>query len=219
MAMVTENGGSSSSDEPPIGTTQELGDEISRQAGHLTAATCRWLLLVAEFDQREGWADDGIGSCAYWLSWRCGIAPGTAREQVRVARRLTALPRITARFATGELSYAKIRALTRIATPDTQDELIVQALHATAAQLEDMVREFKSSERNARGTDQRRRKSRYLRHRVDVDGCIIITARLPPEDGAAVLDMLEDLVRADHLEQDVAAEDADEKRAAGDVSA
>src|SRR5690348_7871442 len=114
MTMVTE--------------TQELGDEISRLAGHITAATCRWLLLVGEFDQREGWAEDGIASCAYWLSWRCGIAPGTAREQVRVARRLPSLPQITERFATGELSYAKVRAVTRIATPGTEAQLIGLAL-------------------------------------------------------------------------------------------
>jgi len=200
-------------------TTQELGDEISRVAGHLAAATCRWLLLVADFDKREGWADDGIASCAYWLSWRCGIAPGTAREQVRVARRLTVLPVITGRFATGELSYAKVRAITRIATPDTEAQLIDFALHATASQLEDMVREFKSCERRARATDERRRKRRYLRHRYDADGCMIITVRLAPEDGAVVLDQLEDLVRLDGLDEVVAAEDADAKTRPVDVSA
>ena len=200
-------------------TTQELGDEISRVAGNLAAATCRWLLLVAEFDKREGWVDDGIASCAYWLSWRCGVAPGTAREQVRVARRLTVLPVITARFATGELSYAKVRAITRIATPDTEAQLIDFALHATASQLEDMVREFKSCERRARATDERRRKRRYLRHRYDPDGCMIITIRLAPEDGAVVLDHLEDLVRLDDLEKVVVAEDPDAKAGPVDVSA
>ena len=60
--------------------------------GHLTAATCQFLLLVADFDARGGWASWEMPSCAAWLSWKCQIAPGTAREQVRVARALGAFP-------------------------------------------------------------------------------------------------------------------------------
>ena len=178
-------------------STDELGEQICTLAGHMTAALCRWLVLVAEFDRREGWAVDGIVSCAHWLSWRCGIALGTARDQVRVARKLTDLPLITARFAAGELSYAKVRALVRIATPRSEEALVELALEATASQLEDMVAEFKASEAAALGNARRRRAARYLRHRYHRDGSIRITVRLPPEEGAMVLDLLEDITRAD----------------------
>jgi hypothetical protein len=84
---------------------EELEREICELSAHLAAATCRWLTLLAEWDQRGGWAEWGCRSCAQWLSWRCGIAPGAARERLRVARRLTELPLVREAFATGELSY------------------------------------------------------------------------------------------------------------------
>src|SRR3989442_1033352 len=95
-------------------TIDELGEEIATLAAHVHAAMCRWLCLVAEFDGREGWAAWGCRSCAEWISWRCSIAPGAAREHVRVARRLADLPLVRAAFARGELSYSKVRALTRV---------------------------------------------------------------------------------------------------------
>jgi hypothetical protein len=76
------------------------------------------MVLVAEFDQRGGWAEWGVNSCAHWLSRRCSIGLGTARDHVRVARRLRELPLVRASFATGELSYSKVRAIARVATPE-----------------------------------------------------------------------------------------------------
>src|SRR5260370_26295685 len=59
-------------------------------------------------------------SCAAWLSWKCQMSSGAAREHVRVARALRDLPVIRAEFGAGRLSYAKVRALTRIATPENE---------------------------------------------------------------------------------------------------
>ena len=98
---------------PPL---DRLGEQICELAGHLAAATCRFLVLLGDFDAREGWAVWDMPSCAAWLSWRCQLSSGTAREHVRVARALRALPVIRAEFAAGRLSFAKVRALTRIAT-------------------------------------------------------------------------------------------------------
>src|SRR5215469_13899307 len=102
---------------------ERLEAQICELAGHLAAATCRFLLLVGDFDARRGWASWDLPSCAAWLAWKCQVAPGTAREQVRVARALADLPVITAQFAAGQMSYAKVRALTRIATPETESDL------------------------------------------------------------------------------------------------
>jgi len=93
-----------------------LGDEIAELAAHLDAATARLLELIREFDAREGWGT-GFSSCAAWLSWRVGLEPGAARERVRVARALGALPRIARALARGGVSYSKVRAITRVATP------------------------------------------------------------------------------------------------------
>src|SRR5919197_3233010 len=117
--------------------------ELTQLASHIHAATCRWLGLVAEFDRREGWATWGCRSCAHWISWRCSIALVAAREHVRVARRLEELPLIRAAFLRGELSYSKVRALSRVEDVTREDELLGLASGATAAQLERIVRAYR----------------------------------------------------------------------------
>src|SRR5690606_14642407 len=120
---------------PQVATEAEaeaLGDELALLAAHIAAATCRFLVLLGEFDAREGWGGAGILSCAHWLGWRCGMSPGTAREHVRVARALRDLPLTVEAFGAGRLSYSKVRAITRVASPDTEADLLNTALHASA---------------------------------------------------------------------------------------
>ena len=105
-------------------SVEQLQHEVAALAAHIYAGTCRWLELVGELDRRGSWAESGCGSCAEWLAWRCALLPRTAREHVRVARCLQELPLVGAAFARGELSYAKVRALTRVATADSDEELL-----------------------------------------------------------------------------------------------
>lgn len=124
-------------------SVDRLEEEITTLAGHLNAGTCRWLLLIAEFDRRDGWAAWGCRSCAQWLSWRCGVAPGAAREQLRVARSVAELAGVRAEFAAGRLSYSQVRALTRVASGENEEELLELARHATAVQLKRIVRGYR----------------------------------------------------------------------------
>src|SRR5580704_16800181 len=103
---------------------ERLEAEIAVGSAHLTAAECRWLRLVAEFDRLEAWRSWGCLSAAHWLNYRCGLALGPAREKVRVARRLEALTLVAAAFSTGELSYSKVRALTRVAIDANEESLV-----------------------------------------------------------------------------------------------
>src|SRR5437899_1358170 len=91
-----------------------LGDEIAALSAHLDAATAHLLDLIREFDVHAGW-NNGFRSCAHWLKWRVGLDLGAARERVRVARALGTLPLLSQALAKGKLSYAKVRALTRVA--------------------------------------------------------------------------------------------------------
>ena len=93
----------------------ELAAEICTFTGHINAANYRWLMLVAEYDRRNGWQDSATQSCAHWLNWKCGIAMGAAREKVRVGRALENLPKISAAMESGRLSYSKVREITRVA--------------------------------------------------------------------------------------------------------
>jgi hypothetical protein len=177
---------------------ERLEREIGELAAHIHAATCRWLAMVAEFDRREGWADWGCKSCAHWLSWRCALAPSAAREQVRVARRLSELPRIRAAFGRGELSYSQVRALSRVATPELEPSLLDLARYATAAQLERTLRAYRGVLERELSPADRAHGERYLVCEHDDDGSLLLRARLPADEGAlvvAALDAARDTLR------------------------
>jgi hypothetical protein len=123
--------------------------EICTLAGQIAAATSRFLRLLADFDTRKGWAGFNVRSCAQWLSWRCGLDLRTAREHVRVARALTDLPKIRQCFDTGKISYSKVRAIARVATPTSEEELLEAALHAPAAHVERLTRGLRAAQRHS----------------------------------------------------------------------
>src|SRR5919198_2077057 len=165
-----------------------LEQEIETLAAHINAGTCRWLELIAEWDRRGGWHNTGCRTCADWVSWRCAIAPRAAREHVRVAHSLRQLPRIAEAFRAGQLSYSKVRALTRVAEPHCEDELLHFVRYATAAQLERIVRGY----RRVTGQEAERSHERaYLAWHWDEDGSLCLNGRLPADDGALFLRALE----------------------------
>lgn len=177
----------------PAGLPNErLEAEICELAGHMWAAECRWLLMVGEFDRREAWGGAGLLSCAHWLSWRCGVGLVAAREKVRVARRLMELPLVTDAFSRGELSYAKVRALSRVANEANEPELVEIARAATASQLERIVRTYRRVQVQEELVEANgRHQARQARWYWDDDGSFVLSARLSPEDGALVLAALE----------------------------
>jgi hypothetical protein len=167
--------------------TDRLGDEIAELAAHLEAATARLLALIREFDARAGWGN-GFRSCAHWLSWRIGLAPGAAREHVRVAHALAGLPRLAGALARGELSYSKIRALTRVADPENEARLLVVGREGTAEQVERIVRAWRRVDRQAEAREAAlQHASRSLDVRQDDDGTVVLRGRLTPEVGALLL--------------------------------
>ena len=172
------------SDPVPL---ERLEAQICELAGHLTAATCRFLVLLADFDARRGWASWEMNSCAAWLSWKCQMSAGTAREHVRVARALRDLPVIRGEFAAARLSYAKVRALTRIATPGTERGLAEIAGPMTGNQLERFARAHRQV---SHADDAAAKIRRRLAWRFEDDGSLAGTFRLPPLAGAVLLKAL-----------------------------
>ena len=163
--------------------------EIETLAARLSADNARWLALVAEFDRRQGWNGTGCRSTCEWVAWRCALNPRSAREQVRVARALRELPAIRAEFEAGALSYSKVRALTRVADREAEGDLIELARHATAAQLERMVR---AARRVTAAEAHEQARDSFVRWSWDdEDGCLCLHAKLPPEEGALFLRALD----------------------------
>jgi hypothetical protein len=172
---------------------EELGDEIATLAAHIHAATHRLLVLIADFDQRRGWELDGHRSCAHWLAFRTGIDLGAAREKVRTARVLVGLPETSASMARGELSFAQVRALSRVAAPDNERELLELARGCTAAQLERMVRGWKwtSCRKHEAALELERQEARTLSIFADLDGMYVVRGKLPPELGILLMRAIE----------------------------
>ncbi len=180
--------------EPPVSglSTRDLAAQITELAGHLNAANHRWLVLIAEFDRRQAWSDGLTRSCAHWLGWKCGLDLGAARQKVRVARALEALPKISAAMGRGELSYSKVRAVTRVATPATEDVLLNVALHGTAHHVEMLVRQFRRvQEVEELSREARQQAQRGLTYFHDSDGSLVVRLQLPAETGALLLRALE----------------------------
>jgi hypothetical protein len=169
---------------------ERLGDEIAELAAHLDAATARLLDLIREFDARGGW-NTGFRSCAAWLTWRIGLQAGPAREHVRVARALGALPLLAQALARGELSYSKVRELTRVVTPETEAQLLLAGRAGTAEHVARLVRGWRRMDRKAEAQEAaRQHTSRALHVYQDEDGSVRIRGRLAPEVGALLLKAL-----------------------------
>ncbi len=178
-------------------STEELENQITELAGHLNAANYRWLTLIAEFDRRRGWAGARISSCAHWLNFKCGLNLGAAREKVRVAHALPSLPKIAASMARGELSYSKVRALTRIACSATEDSLLMIARHGTAHHVERLVRHYRRAEHHEQlAREDRQELNACFRYWYDDDGSLVFHGRMPAVSGARFMKGLEAAMEA-----------------------
>src|SRR5262245_60261051 len=133
-----------------VAAMETLGERIAEHAAHLDAATHRLLTDIREFDAKGGWYAQGALSCAHWLAWRVGWDLVTARERVRVADKLGHLPLIDDALRRGEVSYSKVRAMTRTATPETEELMLAYASYMTGSQLDKMTRKYASVARHAK---------------------------------------------------------------------
>jgi len=175
----------------------DLETRITELWGYLNAATYRFLALVAEFDREKAYARHGLASTAQWLNWQCGIGKLAAREKVRVARLLEQLPEISGAFEKGEISYSKVREMSRVATPENESVLVHIARHGTAAHVEKLVRKFNwTKRRDAAKLAQRQHELRRVQCFFGMDDEFIISGRLPREIGAVVRKALDMAVEA-----------------------
>ncbi|HEY7731870.1 MAG TPA: DUF222 domain-containing protein [Gaiellaceae bacterium] len=161
--------------------SERRDEELASLSAHLSAATARWLELAWEL---RGEVDDP----GRYLAFRCGITVREAREYLRVAEALQELPALRAAFAGGELTFSKIRALTRVATASCEEGLLGLAGMLTASQLERALRAF---QRLATGAARRSHELEFVSYHFDEDGSLYLRARLPAEDGTLLVKALE----------------------------
>jgi hypothetical protein len=165
----------------------ELDRDIVSLTDRINAGTFELLVLIRQFDERAGWLKWGHSNCAEWLHWRCDLSMNTAREKVRVAHALKTLPAITTAFSSGELSYSKVRALTRVARVDNEEALLGFALKTTSSRVEEHCRELRCGTVASVNEANRAYACRSLRvHRDSERGTMTITVELPLETGQLI---------------------------------
>ncbi|RLB48401.1 MAG: hypothetical protein DRJ42_23290 [Deltaproteobacteria bacterium] len=167
-----------------------IESELLELAAHIDAATQHFLTLIRTYDESGAWRAWGVVSCAHWLAWKCGMTTATARERVRVARALGGLPKIDVALSQGLLSYSKVRAMTRVATPENEEKLLYTAKAATAAQLEVICRGLRSTGQDPPAARQAERW--VIRKRGDGD-LVRIEAQLHPDEAALLMEAIDAL--------------------------
>ncbi|MBT8106692.1 MAG: DUF222 domain-containing protein [Gammaproteobacteria bacterium] len=151
----------------PVIPIEELDRNILSLCTRINAATYELLVLIREFEGRGGHLKWSLESCAEWLAWRCDLTMTTALEKVRVARALKTLPSISASFSSGELSYTKVRAMTRVADATNEEELVAFALRHTATHVAGRCRELRMGDAASISLAERALANRSLRVRRD----------------------------------------------------
>ena len=195
----------------------DLEYEVRTQAVVLTMATCRWLEHLAEFIVRDLWVVAGVRTPADWLSWALGVAPSTAREQVRVALRLRECPLVLERFRAGTLSYSKVRAVTRVCVPAIEELLLEFADAATARDLERIVAGLRRVSQPEPDPERTRRAVTVDWH-WDDDGLLDVRLRLEAEDGLAFIEGMDRLVDVERRARRRDADSAEAAQATADRS-
>ena len=169
---------------PDLPSIDDLDRAIVTLAARINAETYELLMLIRQFDERAGWLKWGLGNCAEWLHYRCDLSMNAAREKVRVAHALKTLPSIAAAFSSGNLSYSKVRAMTRVAGSHNEDELLSFASKTTTANLEERCRELKCGTPDSLDGAQRAFANRSLRISRNAErGTMTISVELPMETG------------------------------------
>lgn len=187
----------SSTSSQDVDTLQKLGNTLRTHAARISKETACFLDVLAEFDAHQGWKLEGARSCSHWLSWQCELGDVAAREHVRVARVLVRHPRVREHFHRGDLSFSKVRAITRVIDDTNEDVLLNMAMKHATHILERKVRQYRHPDSEERPGKERERANwqhehRFLSYRWREDGCLHICARLTPEQGALFLKALED---------------------------
>jgi len=188
--------------------SEKLGDEITELCGYIYAATYHLLELIREFDEMRYWEDLGFQSCAHWMNFKCGFGMNSARERLRVAHALGGLPTISEKFSEGAISYSKVRAITRVANETNEEYLLMVATHGTAHHVERLVAQYRRAKKLEDAEfAMNLHEAREVTYYYDHDGCLVMKARIPADQGELIVRALEMAID----EQEVSAVTSEER--------
>jgi len=136
--------------------------------------------LAADFAESGEWAVSNAVSAAHWIASVADIEVCTAREWIRVGKRLRLLPLIAALFAADELSYSKVRTLCRLATPENEAQLAAIAKDVPAGHLPRAIAAWLHRNSDDHELERHQHDQRSVTWRYEPDGMVTFNLRLPP---------------------------------------
>ncbi len=173
---------------------RELDEGLGRLSALAHASMAGIALAAAGFDEIGGWCDGYTRSFEHWLAVNVGFDLRTGKELLRVGQALKLLPRIAAAFAAGQLSFDKVRLVTTVAGPETDELMLAIARGASGSQLARICRSLRRMQATeAPQHDREELAKRGLWRRFDDDGMMSLVAKLPAEDGAIVMAAIESI--------------------------
>lgn len=172
------------------------GDELVALGWEVNAHRHRIVRLAARFDAELEWHRQGLKSASRWIAEQLQVQSSTAREWIRVGHALRHLPLIDAAFASQELSYAKVRILTRWADADNEVQLLSLARERTADRLSTAIaRSFADDGETDEAREVRLHEERAFTSWTDGDGMTIMRVALAPSSAKPMLAAIEEVVR------------------------
>ncbi len=168
----------------PTTTRPSIRGEFTRYGRRWSSSITQLIALSVELDDSGEWALDGSPTCAHWIGAMLDIEIGTAREWLRIGRALAELPTTSLAFANGDLSFTKVRSLTRVATAANEAELLEIAERTPAGDLGRALAAWSARNEDEHERDRRHRHDRGLRWRTEPDGMVTASLRMTPEQAA-----------------------------------
>ncbi|MDZ7643073.1 MAG: hypothetical protein U5K76_01815 [Woeseiaceae bacterium] len=163
---------------------EALDRRILALCTRINAATSELLVMIREFDERAGFVQWGLSSCAEWLAWRCDLSLTTAREKVRVAHALKCLAADRRGLRRRRIVLLQGQGTDAVANRDNEAPLLAFALRHTAVTVAERCRELRCGRDASIGTAERAWANRSLRIRRDRERSLMtVTVELPLDTG------------------------------------
>ena len=109
---------------------------LAKQRAALDVEEARWLRAAARL---QIWNEIGCVSMLDYMERRLGYGPRAAQERLRVAFALEQLPALEQALENGELPFTGARELSRVMTPETEQQWLDAAQNKNVHEIEGMV--------------------------------------------------------------------------------
>lgn len=170
----------SSVDSSSVRSAGPLSERLLAVASDWARNQHQIVVLAASFADSGEWVAARSPSPAHWLAAVADVEVSTAREWVRIGRKLRGLPGVADAFEARRLSYSKVRTLTRIVTADNEAELVPIAMRVPAGEVGRALAAWMNRNNSPEDLATHHECMRSVKWRTEPDGMVTFTLRLPP---------------------------------------